>query len=76
MTRLAHYDPVADVLTITLAQPSQAESVESLEVDPGVFCDFLGKHRLLRVQVQDASKRYSVEELGSMIAARAQPEAA
>lgn len=72
--RMTFYDPVADVLTITLAQPSQGESVESLEVDPGVFCDFQGEHRLLRVQVQDASRRYSAKELGSMTAARAQGE--
>lgn len=67
MNSLARYDPVADVLTITLAQPSQAESVESLEVDPGVFCDFQGEHRLLRVQVQDASKRYSSEEIAALV---------
>lgn len=66
MRSLAHYDAVADVLTITLAQPSQEESVDSLEVDPGVFCDFQGEHRLLRVQVQDASRRYSLAELAGL----------
>ena len=70
MTRLVHYDAVADVLTITLAQPSQAESVESLDVDPGVFCDFQGEYRLLRVQVQDANRRYSAEELQELAASR------
>lgn len=68
MTPLAHYDAVADVLTITLAPPSREGSVESLEVDQGVFCDFQGEHRLLRVQVQDASKRYAAEELARLVA--------
>ena len=67
MNRLIHYDAVADVLTITLVQPSQDGGVDSLEVDPGVFCDFQGKHRLLRVEVQDASKRYSAEEIARLV---------
>lgn len=63
---IAHYDAESDVLTITLAQPSKKGGVDSLEVDPGVFCDFQGAHRLLRVQVQDASKRYTAQELAAL----------
>ncbi|MCK6622459.1 MAG: DUF2283 domain-containing protein [Calditrichaceae bacterium] len=54
------YDPDTDMLYIEL---SNAASVESEEVAPGVVLDFDEQNRLVGIEIEDASKLLDLSKL-------------
>lgn len=57
------YDPEGDVLYIRLRDVPPADS---LDLEPGVTAELDGDGHLVAIEVLDASKRMSLEELTSV----------